>query len=289
MLEKPKCVKVTRSLAKQFSEMDAAPHDRNFSATRGSFIKAAIVEGRFRVADFASVKCKETRKTYRVNGKHTSMVLCELNGDMPSDLFAVVEEYEADTLEDVAKLYATFDHRKSLRTTGDINKAFAAVNPDLAELPSRIINASTIGLSFATWEEGYYGHEVDERAALLLANPNFVLWVYLLLSGHGSDHSPLCRGPIVAAMYRTFQKSQKQSSEFWELVRDESHPDSDNATRALGRWIATHSIKSGVVRGKHIDSRRGIYVRSIHAWNAWRRNETTDLRYHHDKPTPQPK
>lgn len=286
---KPSILKCTRPLASKFAEMKAAPHDRNFSAGRGEFIKSAITDGRFRIAGFASCYCKETSETYRVNGKHTSMVLNELNGEFPQDLFATVEQYEADSLEDVARLYSTFDHRKSLRTTGDINTAFAAVHPDLAGVPSRIINTCCIGLSFATWEDGYYGHEVDERAALLLAHPNFVTWFYSLTKEHGGGRHPLSRGPICAAAFRTFQKNQKHSTEFWSLVRDESHPDNTNPTRILGRWIATHCIKSGLVKGKGLDSRRGIYARSITAWNAWRDGGVTDLKFYPDAKTPSPK
>lgn len=289
-LQKPVTVKCTKAVAKEFAEMTPAPHDRNFNPNRASFLKAALSEGRFRLADFASVYCVATKKTYRVNGKHTSLVLCDMNGSFPSDLYVTVERYEADTLEDVAKLYSTFDHKRSLRTVSDINKSFSAAHPDLAEIPSRIINTCVTALSFATWEDQYHQHEVEQRAAMLLEHPNFAVWVYFLIQGHASHRHPIMRGAIVAAMFRTFQKHQKQSTEFWEFVRDESHPDNVHPTRVLAKWINTHTMRTGAVGAKKtsgVDSQRGMYVRSIHAWNAYREGETiTELKFFEKAKTP---
>lgn len=279
--EKPTTVKCTRALVKEFAEMEGAPHDRNLSATRQGFIKSMVVEGRFRLADFASVKCNATGKTYRVNGKHTSMVLNELNGEFPRDLFAIVERYEADNLEDVAKLYATFDHRRCVRSTADINKSFAATHPDLAEIAHRIINTCATGLAYSLWEDSYCQHESDERAALLLAHPQFVMWVHFLIQGHNANRHPLMRGAVVGAMFRCFSKNQKQATDFWELVRDESHPNNLHPTRTLSRWLNKHAMRTGAKKSPGQDSPRGMYVRCIHAWNAFREgvDSLSELKY----------
>lgn len=286
-LEKPTMQKVSRALANEFANMEPLPHDRNFNPTRGEFIKSAIVDGRFRVCDFASFKCKATGKTYRVNGKHTSMVLAEMNGDFPRDLFAVVERYEGDTMEDGAKLYATFDHKRCLRSVSDINKAFAASHVELAEIPLRIINTCATAISYAMFEDAYHQHEADVRAALLLPNSDFVIWVYFLMQGHNSSRHPLMRGAVVAAMFKSFGKNQKKASEFWEHVRDEDHPSNVHPTRTLAKWLNSHAMRTGAKLAKGLDSPRGMFVRSIHAWNAFRDgSDLTELRYFPKAKTP---
>ncbi len=284
--EKPQMIRCTKALAKEFAEMDPAPHDRAFRPTIATHLKSAIDEGRFRLADFAQVACKETGKTYRVNGKHTSMVLAEMNGAFPKDLFAIVERYEADTLQDVASLYSTFDHMKSIRKRGDINKAFAAANPDLNEIPVRIINTCASGIAYSMWEDGYTSHDAEECAALICSHPDFVLWVYFVLKGESRKVAHLTRRSVVAAMFKTFTRHQKQSTEFWDMVRDDSHPSNSHPTRKLSKHLLTHSMRHRDEYGKDCDSWHSMYSRCIHAWNAFRAGTTTDLKYYPKAGTP---
>jgi hypothetical protein len=175
-IEQPKTIKCTKPLVSRFAEMEGCPGDRNYKQKTAGVIASAVSDGRMRVASFASVVCRETGKEYRVNGKHTAMVLAGLNGHFPTDMMAHVERYEADTLEDVANLYATFDPRTSARSTFDINKSFSSANPDLAEIPSKVINICVTGIAFAHWEKAYCMRPAELRAQLLLDNATFVLW-----------------------------------------------------------------------------------------------------------------
>lgn len=278
--------KCTKALAKKFAEMLPAPHDRNFRPSIAGHLKKAIENNKFRLADFASVNCEATGETYRVNGKHTSTVLNEMNGEFPSELWAVVEHYRADTLEDVAGLYATFDHSKSVRRRGDINKAFAASHPDLAEIPAKIIDSCAAGIGWSLWEIGQLSKDAEECASLLIANPQFVMWAYFILKGDSSKLKHLYRKSVLAAMFKTFCKHQKAATEFWEMVRDESHPKNTHPTRRLAKHLLTHSIRHRDERSSTCDTPQGMYVRCIHAWNAFRDGTTTDLKFYPSSKTP---
>lgn len=286
-IDKPVSVRCTKAIVKEFAEMEPAPNDRVLRDSRMSFIKSEIDSSTFRVASFASCYCKETKKTYRVNGKHTSTVLCSLNGHFPKDLWAFVERYEADTVRDVADLYSTFDRRESLRTTNDINKAFAAANPELCEIPTRILSLAVTGMSYHKWEGCYSQKPVDMRAALALDNPTFVLWIYFLFTEGDEvrDRKFLKRGAVSAAMFATWGKSPKVAGQFWESVRDESIAQRDNPTRVLARYLREATIRSQRHAG-HSASHHEMYVKCIHAWNAYRGGESTTLKYYSDKPTP---
>jgi len=287
-LEPPKTVRCTKTLVEEFAGMEPAPYDRPFQRRRAAAIKRAIIKETFRVASFASCYCKETRRTYRVNGKHTALVLKDLNGRFPTGLPAVVERYAADTLADVAECYASFDPRASCRSGSDINLAFAASRPELATLPRPMISAAVRGLAFATWEYDLSRREPDERATLLLEHAGFACWLAALLCAEQQSRH-LLRAAPVAAMFRTYARGSKPATEFWTLVAAESHPKNTHPTRVLARWLLTHEVSMSEQRAgqARVDSLRGMYVRCLVAWNAWRAGKrTVELTYHPADKTP---
>lgn len=286
MAEKPKTVKVTRALVDEFFNMTPAPGDRQLKDVRASRIRHLLMTGQYRTGEFASAHCLETGETYRVNGKHTSAVLASLNGDMPKEVWVIVERFVCDTLDDVARLYATFDARDSLRTTGDINRSFAGGHEELAHISSRIIYACATGLSYEKWEDGYTRVRPEDRAALLIENCAFVTWYHSLVPSWNQSVAHVCRGAVVAAMVRTYFKSQRAATEFWELVRDGSGSNHKSADRILNKFLLTHAVSRGTLTTKQDSSRRAMYVKCLHAWNAWRKSVPTDLKYYPKAETP---
>jgi hypothetical protein len=90
------------------------------------------------------------------------------------------------------------------------------------------------------------------------------------------------RGPVFGAMYGCYLRSRKDATEFWKAVRDETGEKPDCPDRKLARWLLSSFVNVGL--GSRIPearraSQREFYVRSIHAWNAWRKGERTDLKY----------
>jgi hypothetical protein len=56
----------------------------------------------------------------RINGQHSSNMLCELNGAFPSGLKVHHDEYKVENEGDVVLLYRQLDERKSGRSVGDM-------------------------------------------------------------------------------------------------------------------------------------------------------------------------
>lgn len=276
--------KATRGLIEEFATMAACPHDRPMSNKRMQVIGAALEGNTFRTCEWAAVHCHETKMTYRVNGKHTSTQLYTMNGTAPKGLEVIVERYEADTLEDVAKLYATFDTRSQSRSTGDINYAFAASVPELEDIGPKAISLCVTGMSFAIWEEGYGNRSAEERASLLIAHKEFVKWFWDTIGPKVAESKHLYRGAVVAAMFQTFKKAKGASQEFWTLVKDGSGTVHTTPDRKLNKMLLTNVVR-GMGTTKAMDSRE-MYVKCLHAWNAWRRNEDTDLKYYSTAKTP---
>lgn len=287
LLDKPKTVKVTKKLADQFATMNPAPHDRPLSTNRIATYRKILKAGGFRPVSWATALCVENGECYRVNGKHTSTMLAEME-DLP-EFYAVIEDYECDTLEDVARLYATFDSKTQSRTSHDIYASFASTVPELAGIGMATITSAVIGMNLHLNTGGTYKYfkiqTPADRAELLIEHTDFVKWLSELLDGKSSKH--LRRGPAVAAIFGTYRKAVAPSLEFWSAVRDETGTSPALPDRKLAKLLLTTGVDTG--GGSHklrpIDPRE-MYVKCIHAWNAWRKGEPTNLQYRPDKDIP---
>lgn len=281
----PKTEKVTQALSIKFRDMDPVPHDRPLNPKRVDAYRKMLAAGLFRPVQWATVYCNETQATYRVNGKHTSHLFADYE-ELPQQIHATIEHYHCDDMDDVARLYATFDSRSQLRTTNDINRAFAAVDAELSQLPSKLVNMCVSAISYAKFGESYALVPAQERAEVLLEEENkrFIDWVYCVLGTHSQASRHMWRGAVVSAMYASWHKSKKASNEFWLAVRDGTGANPKVPDRVLNRYLLSHGVTAnGGERKKRstaVASTREMYVKCLHGWNAWRRNSQTDLKYH---------
>jgi hypothetical protein len=281
----PKTEKVTQSLAIRFRDMDPVPHDRPLNPKRVDAYRKMLAAGLFRPVQWATVHCNETQATYRVNGKHTSNLFAEYE-ELPQPIHATIEHYHCDDIDDVARLYATFDSRTQVRTTNDINRAFAAIDPELSELPTKIINLCVTAIAYCKHGDQYAQIPAAERAECLLDENNklFVAWVHAVLGNSGNKESSrlLWRSSVVAAMHASYQKSRRDANEFWLAVRDGTGATPKAPDRVLNRFLLGKAV-IGSKTSRHssgLVSPREMFVKCLHAWNAWRRDTTTDLKYH---------
>jgi hypothetical protein len=287
-IEKPKVVQSSPKLAETFRDMLACPYDRPTRQPRLDYLREVILNGTFRNCEWATAYCEETGLTYRVNGKHTSTIVSGLNGEAPP-LNVVLGKYHCDTLEDVAKLYATFDTRSSMRSTNDIYLAYACAVPQLAGLSGKTISVAVAGMAYHYWtERSYLDHPAEEKAELLWKHRDFVLFYHQLIFGHASRH--LKRSPAAAAMFSTYLKCQRDAKLFWELVMTEEGASPRTPDRKLADYLKSVCVNLGVGSRttKKVSSVREIYAKCIHAWNAWRTGASTDLKYYANVALPKP-
>lgn len=281
-LLKAKTQKITVSLAKRFAEMEAAPGDRPLSERRLQVYERLIRAGSWRPCVWSEATCEETGGVYRVNGKHTSTLFTKLAEEF-TDLYVTVESYACPTMEDVGRLYGTFDAQITSRTTSDINLAFASTVQELRTIPKAIINVCATGMAL----HGVQGERFKmysspcERAEALIEHPDFVIWVNELIGAN--KHRHMQRGGVVAAMFGSRDKCKRDSDLFWTAVRDETGQSPKCPDRLLSRWLLTTVVcpESGRTPASRKADIREFYVRCIHAWNAWRKGgEMAHLKYH---------
>lgn len=275
----PKSNKVTKKLAEQWAAMESVRNDRTLSEKRVEAYKMMAAGGIMRPVLWAKALCIETGESYRVNGKHTSTAYSQLD-EIPDYCHVTIEEYQCDTLRDVAELYATFDSRLQMRTASDINKSFAGIDSELCDLPMKIVNLGVVGCSMWKWKSAFETKSATDRAECLF-EPEVKLFLRFLYEVVGSSRSAkrLRRSPVVWAMFATWKKSRIDAQHFWAAVRDETGASPKTPDRRLSRYLM--EVKVG--RRSHNNE---LYAKCIHAWNAWRSDGHANLTYHADKPLP---
>jgi hypothetical protein len=88
-------------------------------------------------------------------------------------------------------------------------------------------------------------------------------------------------------MMGTWLKNRAKAAEFWAAVRDETGASPSLPDRKLARYLLTVGVDTGGgARRVKTASSREVHVKCIHAWNAWRAGETTNLNYYPDAKTP---
>jgi hypothetical protein len=83
-------------------------------------------------------------------------------------------------------------------------------------------------------------------------------------------------------MHSSYQKSRRDANEFWLAVRDGTGATPKSPDRVLNRFLLSKAV-IGSKTSRHaagLVSPREMFVKCLHAWNAWRRDTTTDLKYH---------
>ena len=83
---------LTRELAAQFREMDPSPTERDLNPQRLKHLREKADAGL--LVNFHWARARMGGKWLRMNGQHSSNVLCDLNGSFPDGLYAHLDDYE---------------------------------------------------------------------------------------------------------------------------------------------------------------------------------------------------
>jgi hypothetical protein len=289
MSEKPRTVLASRSLIEEFDQMEPAPYDRPMSERRLQVYERIWMAGEFRTVVWASAVCGETNNTYRINGKHTSKMLSGKTAKEIEDhpLHVTVERYFCDKLSDVANLYNTFDSQLASRSNRDVNMAFAAA-VGMSAIPTAYIHNTVTAAAYLKWTEGELRKvSPAEKAEELMDRQSFIKWLADVLPststrGTVGSSGHLMRSPVITAMMSTYDRAGPNlSRQFWVAVRDESAPDRNDASRTLARYLVRAKLRGGSAKdARKVVPFREMYVKCLHAWNAWRKKETTNLNYY---------
>jgi len=265
-----KTVPLTPEVAMQFRDMPASPTERELDPQRVKHLREKADAGQL-VSFYWSV-ARLNGKLLRMNGQHSSKMLCDLDGSFPAGLTAHIDEYEVDNDEGLALLFRQFDDRKSGRTPADVSGAYQMLHEPLREVARPAAKKAIEGLNwYRRWVEGVPAGSGDDQYVLFKETGihSFVRWMGEILH---SKTKELQQSPaIVAAMYGTFIAAEVEARKFWhDVERGGVEYEEDAPATVLDQWLkATYEDKNG----KKIKA-GNFYQGCVFAWNAFRDNKS---------------
>lgn len=274
---------VTPKLAKEFADMEATLVERPFKQKKADYYLELLLNNEFAPCRFASAYCNETKKTYRINGQHCSRMFvaaAELGKENLKGQKVYVEEYECDTLADVAQLFATFDSKEQARSSADITHAVAQTIDKVRDVDAKLVNLAVGAVNYAmgpTNQGGGRHLTAADRANVLYDNDAFVIWLKGVVGQKKDEETAfLWRVPVVAAMWATWEKNAREAKAFWLEVKDGTNKDPQAPTRKFQKWLLTQPTSGGRGDGTPQKAKvvpKEFYVRAVSAWNAHKTGE----------------
>jgi hypothetical protein len=261
---------LTPELADQFRNLEASPTERVLDESRVKHLREKAEAGQLVTFNWSTAKLGE--RTLRMNGQHSSKMLCDLNGNFPKGLKVHLDTYEVDSPEALAILFRQFDDRKSGRTPGDVSGAYQGLYNDLHDVPRASAKLAVEGMAYYRNKvEGLPAPSGDDRYSLFgeTGLHGFVRWVGELITIKTPE---LKRPTIVAAMFGTFSKNESEARKFWaEVARGGVEYEDNHPTTVLDAWLKTaieNKSQKRELKPAH------FYQGSVFAWNANRDGKT---------------
>jgi len=273
-------VLITKNLIRGVAAMHEWQGERPCRPWHVKWLDARLADGTFHTPHWHFAELDGER--YRVNGQHSSNMLLKTEHAIPPDMQALITEWRVKTENDLADLYCIFDHQKVTRSRIDMAGAHKATHEELATVASTVCNKITSGLAYALFDTKVpKGFSVEDRMALIHVYTDFVAWADEFMG-----RTWLKRMPIIAAMYTTYSSDAAEALKFWRLVRDEAATLKGHSTRMLADFLRDYTPKLGGRGHSRQLEPRAFYVKSLHAWNAYRQGLPTSLNYYPNAPLP---
>jgi len=272
-LVKSEVVPLTMELAREFCELPKSRTERDLIPRRLRYLRRQADAGLLVTFHWARALYDGT--WVRMNGQHSSTMLCEMNGNFPTGLQVHLDEYKVETEHDLAELFRQFDHRGSSRSRADVSGAYQGLVSALDDVPKGV---GKVGVEGVTW---YRRNFLDMKNALVGDDQynlftettlhDYLHWLKEILNT--KDNKELIKIPVIAAMYGTFIKNENAARTFWALV-GRGLKDGTQAA-ILDEWLEIPRAEQDTPIGEEEYFRGCIY-----AWNAYREERSIkEIRY----------
>jgi hypothetical protein len=262
---------LTPQLAQEFRDMEPSPTERDLNAGRVKHLREKAKSGNLVTFHWSIAKLHGKR--VRMNGQHSSNMLCDLNGKFPEGLKAHIDEYEVDNEEGLALLFRQFDDKKSGRSTGDVAGAYQGLYAPIRGVSKGAAKLAVDGIAWyrhmiegVTVPKGDSAYELFGVPAL---HP-FICWIGEIFSIKTPE---LKRAQIVSAMHATFNANEKAARPFWDKVARGGDEYNDTAPETmLDNWLKgiADKEKNEVIKLKPAH----FYQGCLYAWNAHREEKS---------------
>jgi hypothetical protein len=259
-----------RELAEEFRNLDPSPTERELNPARLKHLKMKAEAGQLVTFHWSVTRLGEKR--LRMNGQHSSNMLCGLNGLFPKGLKAHIDEYVVPNKASLALLFRQFDDRKSNRSPGDVASAYQGLYEELHDVPK---GPAKMAVEGACWYdrnvEGLPPVSGDDQY-VRFGEPGLHGFIRFVGELFTIKTPELRRQTIVAAMYGTFTKNEAEARKFWVEVARGGQEYAENApSTILDAWLKAMAEKRGA---KTEVKPANLYQGCVFAWNAYREGKT---------------
>jgi len=259
--------------------LNTLPGQRFLRPRHIKYLSECISNGTFLTGDIATVRMDFDHGTeVLINGQHqlTAVILAK------KPIEVVLEKYACDSEADLSLLYRQFDNHAT-RSLGDITKPEAIALG--LEWPLRITYLILSAAILINHANDMPKAKKIEYLKQYLKQGSFVVSV---LPKVIAEYQHMFRKAVIAAMILTWEKSHEKSYDFWLKVRD-----GENLKREMPSYRLRNYLQKIVAGDSRHTSRsmatpHEILSKCITGWNAFRKEQTTDLKYYPDKPIPKP-
>lgn len=259
---------LTPAFAEEFRGMEASPTERELDQSRVKYLRDKAQGGLLTAFHWAVAHVGN--KLVRVNGQHSSTMLCGLNGNFPDGLVVHYDEYKVENVDGLALLFRQFDDRKSSRSAKDVAAVYQGLYEPLNSVPKATAKLAIEGIAWYRRNIEGTGVRSGDDVYQLFGQEGlhpFICWVGELIT----RKSPEFRKPaILAAMYATHEAHSEEAKVFWDSVARMGDQYNDRApATVLDAWL--RSINDPDEDDAIMKYTPGeLYQGCIFAWNAYR-------------------
>lgn len=270
---------LTPAVAAEHASLQQIDGDRKLSTSRTRFLKDRVEKGLFHSPDWAVAYYGGAK--LRINGKHSSTMLAGMNGEFPHGLSVTIKQFQCDAPADLATLFDQFDAPQSARSKNDSTNVHKHLHDELKGISTTNVNVAIAGVVWLLRETSGAFFTAEDMRQLVHQETEFITDVNIY-----AGTRRLKRPGIMAAMYATRGNNREEWSAFWNAVRDQSHEDSKNGSRVLGKFLELSMYNPLEPGTKTKWDTRAYYCKCVHGWNAAKSSLSTDLKYHKGAPLP---
>lgn len=280
-LKEKKTIMLNRELATWLLEqVEDFVAERPLRQRHVNYLAEQMERGSFLPEQVTIVVCElPDGRMVRMNGQHTSWAILEFKDEEAKAYEVNFMTYEADTEEDMRRLYASLD-RGTPRTQDHVVRSYLVGSEHFGGLNGREIKMLSGGFAWYYWPMSHdRGKHGGDDIAVLLSTDYLDLALRVAEVVKGLDKkrdAHLYRVAVIGAIFATVLKAPKIAAEFWARVADGLGLDSAQDPRyKLREFLISTAVRSqsGVSAGKRAVPGEDMYRACIAAWNAHRANK----------------
>ncbi len=256
---------LTEELLKEIRELSVVAGERDPRKSRVKFITNLLETGQFNRCEWAECFCKETGKTYRVNGQVTSKLLQDIvdngegkpNAEFPIGIPVVRSYYICDTIIELLEIFDEFDHHKSARTSLDRLGIYLCQRDDMNGIERLFCNRILSGISWgynniADIEKvipiGYVPNDSYDRGTFLGINKvrSFIIFMYKF--SNTTFRKWAIKPGMIARLFSLFLYN---NGKYVEIIVSEMTHEIGNKSTEFVKMIRKECKRTGVQQGTY--------------------------------------